>query len=99
AQAVLAPAISPAARVIMGEVVPDTAVGTVVLADRSPLPFGEIRAPTFPIGLTQPIFLQTDRFPGYDHFSFPPPQTRPFRTRRHRKFCARRLPVPGPTFF
>src|SRR5690606_4510067 len=48
-QAVLAPAIGAAARVVVREVVPAVAPCRVVLAHRRPLPFGEIRPPQTPV--------------------------------------------------
>src|SRR5207245_2554400 len=49
-QAVLAPAIGAAPRVFVGEVGPCVAVGGIVLADRAPLPLGEVWPPTLPVG-------------------------------------------------
>src|SRR6516165_5247829 len=46
--AILTPAVSTAARLIVREVVPRVAVGAVILTHRSPLAFGEIRAPGLP---------------------------------------------------
>ena len=48
-QAVLAPAVGAAARVVVREVVPAVAVGRVVLAHRAPLPLGEVRPPALPV--------------------------------------------------
>src|SRR5512144_1040926 len=48
-QAVLAPAVRPAARVIVGQVAPALAGGRVVLAHRAPLALGEVRAPAPPV--------------------------------------------------
>ena len=45
-QAVLAPAVGAAARVVVREVVPAVAVGRVVLAHRAPLPLGRGTAPS-----------------------------------------------------
>src|ERR1700686_3916552 len=46
--AVLAPAIGAAARVMVRKVVPGVAMRTVVLADRAPLALGQIRTPLLP---------------------------------------------------
>src|SRR5205085_7995886 len=46
--AVLAPAIGTAARVIMWEMIPGSAAGAVILANRSPLALAQICAPTLP---------------------------------------------------
>src|SRR5207245_9909561 len=48
-QAVFAPAVSAAARVIVGEVIPGRPILRVVLADRPPLPLGEIGPPALPV--------------------------------------------------
>ena len=45
---VLAPVIGARACLIVREVVPGVAVFAVVLADRAPLAFAEVRAPLFP---------------------------------------------------
>ena len=50
-QAVFAPAVGPAAGLIVGKVAPGIAVRRVVFADRGPLPFGQVRAPAFPVRL------------------------------------------------
>ena len=63
-QAVFAPAIGPAAGLIVGEVAPAVAVRRVVFADRGPLPFGQVRAPAFPICLALGIFGQALGFAG-----------------------------------
>src|ERR1700734_2889612 len=47
--AVLTPTIGTAARVVMRQVIPCTAPGTIVLPYRSPLALGEIRPPPAPI--------------------------------------------------
>ena len=47
-EAVLAPAVGPRARLIVGQVVPGVAARAVVLADRAPLALGQIRAPRLP---------------------------------------------------
>ena len=60
AEAVLAPAVSPVARLVMAEVVPCVAVGAVVLANGAPLPVAEVRPPFLPwvvicLSLCQPL--------------------------------------------
>src|SRR5512146_3517228 len=47
-QAIFVPAVGAAPRVLVREVAPHVAVGTVVLAHRAPRPFGEIRPPETP---------------------------------------------------
>src|SRR5690606_27551121 len=47
-QAVLAPAISAAARLFMGDVGPGVAIGAVVFAHGAPLAFAQVRAPLTP---------------------------------------------------
>ncbi len=47
-QAILAPAVGPAAGMVVGKVGPGVAVGTVVLAHRAPLPLAEVGAPFAP---------------------------------------------------
>src|SRR5512144_1767477 len=48
-QTVLAPAVRPAARLIVGQVAPALAGGGVVLAHGAPLALGEVRAPAPPV--------------------------------------------------
>src|SRR5262249_16945717 len=47
--AVLAPAIGPAARLGVSPIVPCGAAGAVVLAHRAPLPFAHVGAPALPV--------------------------------------------------
>src|ERR1035437_9808594 len=47
--AVFAPAISPAARVVVRKILPRRAAGRIILAHRAPLPFGQIRAKKRPL--------------------------------------------------
>src|SRR5690349_18189963 len=61
-EAILAPAVRARARLIMGERRPSVAARAVVLADRPPLPFAEVRPPASPrhallVRLPQPILL------------------------------------------
>src|SRR6266704_22634 len=51
ADPVLAPAIGPAARVIVREIGPRIAVGAVILAHRPPLAIADIRPPAPPRGV------------------------------------------------
>jgi hypothetical protein len=48
-QAVLAPAIGAAARVVVREIIPAIAVGRIILAHRAPLPLGQIGPPALPV--------------------------------------------------
>src|SRR6185437_4885697 len=57
-QPVLAPPVGPGSGVIMREVVPRLAVRAVVLADRAPLPFADIRAPLIPVARLPQSVLQ-----------------------------------------
>src|SRR5271156_30580 len=47
-EAILAPVIGARSRLVMGKVVPCIPIGTVVLADRAPLPLAKIRSPFSP---------------------------------------------------
>src|SRR5438105_14329049 len=58
---VLAPALGPAARMIVREIFPGRAVFAVILAHRSPLPLAEIRPPAPPM-LAMPYFLEAQCF-------------------------------------
>ena len=53
--AVLSPAEGPAASCVVGDVIPGIPVGAVVLPNRSPLAFAQIRSPTIPIFHPQPL--------------------------------------------
>ncbi len=57
-QAVLAPAISLAAGVVVAQVVPGIAVAAVVLADRAPLALAQVGAPLTPVLLAQAVLFQ-----------------------------------------
>src|SRR5262249_41195258 len=64
--AVLAPAIGPAAGVLVGEVAPGVAAGAVVLAHRAPLALAQVRPPAPPAHpalaiLRQPTLLRAHR--------------------------------------
>src|SRR5215469_15726680 len=48
ADPVFTPAIGTAARLVMGKIVPCRAVGAVVFANRSPLPFAQVGSPAPP---------------------------------------------------
>ena len=55
-QPVLAPAVGAGACVVMRQVAPGAAVGTVVLANRAPLPFAQVGPPQIPVaGLPQAL--------------------------------------------
>src|SRR5262249_15848290 len=60
-EAVLAPAVSAAARVIVREVNPGIPVGGVVLAHRGPLPLRQVRPPALPVGLAAGIGVEAER--------------------------------------
>src|SRR4029077_7152638 len=64
-QAVLTPPIGPGPRLIMRQVIPGVAIGTVVLPHRAPLPLADIRPPPVPLrtGLPQPVLQPPE--PGY----------------------------------
>src|SRR5262249_29118637 len=64
-QAVLAPAVGPAAGVVVREIVPGVAGGGIVLTHRPPLAFGQVRAPAFPVGLPLVCLLQAGLFGGH----------------------------------
>src|SRR3974377_1210569 len=55
----------------MREVVPGASIFAVVLANRPPLPFAEVRAPFAPRGFTIMGFLQTHLFCCHVEFSLP----------------------------
>ena len=57
-QAVFAPAVGARARVIVWEVVPGLAVGTVVLADGAPLAFADVGTPEVPVAGLQEAVLE-----------------------------------------
>ena len=58
-QTILAPAVGARARLVMGEVVPGVAAFAVVLADRAPLPFAQVRSPLLPGSLALPSSFQS----------------------------------------
>ena len=60
--AVLAPAIGPAAGVVVREVIPGVAVGAVILAHRAPLALAEVRPPLPPGLLAEAIFFEAVLF-------------------------------------
>ena len=57
-QAVFAPAVRAAARVVVREIVPGRPVLGVILADRSPLPLGEIGPPALPVALPPRVLFE-----------------------------------------
>src|SRR5207248_1262564 len=61
-QPVFPPAIRPAASVIVGEVIPAIAVGGIILADRAPLPLGQVRSPPLPVFLPPRVLAKTLMF-------------------------------------
>ena len=89
-QAVLAPAVGAASRVIVGEVVPAIARGRVVLAHGPPLALGEVRPPALPVLLALRVFEEAPAF-GVGH-------GRLRRSARHdRPSSAAHPPRPDPT--
>src|SRR5262249_48444423 len=60
-EAVLAPAVGAAARVVVREVGPRVAVGGIVLAHRRPLALREVRAPALPVGLPARVGVEAAR--------------------------------------
>ena len=59
---VLAPAVCPAARVIVREVIPRVAIRRIILAHRAPLALREIRPPAFPVSLAPRVFFEAEVF-------------------------------------
>ena len=57
-QAILAPAVGPAAGMVMGKEIPGGAAGAVVLAYGAPLALAEVRAPLAPRLPAEAVFLQ-----------------------------------------
>src|SRR6266508_549445 len=62
ADAVFAPAIGAAARVVMGQIFPGRAVGAVIFADRAPLALGQIGSPALPVGFADSVLLKSKLF-------------------------------------
>ena len=58
ADAVFAPAVGTRARMVVREIFPSGAAGTVVFANRSPLALGEIRSPALPVFFSIAVFLE-----------------------------------------
>ncbi len=65
-QAVFAPAVRPRPGLVMTEVIPRIAPFAVVLSNRSPLAFAEVRPPLFPGGLLFSCLFQSYLFRGHD---------------------------------
>ncbi len=61
-QTIFAPAVCPAASMIVRKILPAIAALRVIFPHRAPLPFGKVRSPTLPILLAKRIFRQTKRF-------------------------------------
>src|ERR1700747_1167700 len=59
---VLAPAVGGGGSLLVGEVCPGGAVGSVVFADGAPLAFGKIRAPALPVFLAGAIIFEANVF-------------------------------------
>src|SRR5580704_16781588 len=64
-EAVLTPPIGPGPRLIMRQVIPGVAVGTVVLPHRAPLPLTDIRPPPVPLRTRLPQSVLQPPEPGY----------------------------------
>src|SRR5262249_13706504 len=64
-QAVLAPAVGPAAGLLVRQVAPGVAAGAVVLADGAPLPLAEVRPPLLPGPAAEAVLLQALLFRGH----------------------------------
>src|SRR5262249_883123 len=47
---------------VVGEVVPGVAVGGVVLADRAPLPLGQVRPPALPVADALAVLREAEAF-------------------------------------
>jgi hypothetical protein len=62
ANAVFAPAIRAAARVIVRQIFPGVAVSAVILTHGAPLSFAQVRAPEFPTGGAEAILAQAGLF-------------------------------------
>ena len=62
-QAVFAPAVGARAGLVVGEVVPGVAALAVVLADRAPLAFAQVRSPLLPGNGSLASLFQVDRVP------------------------------------
>ena len=54
--AILIPAIRTRPRLIVGEITPGIALGAVVLANRTPRPFAQVRSPTLPVDFAILVF-------------------------------------------
>src|SRR5215472_6748866 len=72
---VLAPAIGAGTGVVMRKEIPCGAVRAVILTHRSPLAFGEIRSPTFPVHFALARFFEAFFF-SIHHWSLVLPRTR-----------------------
>ena len=75
-QAVLAPAVGAGAGMIVREVGPRVAVGAVVLADRAPLPFAEVRPPQIPVASLPQALVEAAE--AIDPLSLPAPPASPW---------------------
>src|SRR5262245_18062097 len=69
-QTVLAPAICPAAGVVVGKVIPRGSARRIILSHGAPLAFREVWSPTFPIGHALGILLHTHGLSGFVRASF-----------------------------
>src|SRR5215831_11490786 len=61
-QSILAPPVRPAARVIVRQVVPTLSSGRIVLANGTPLAFGQVGSPSPPVTSTPRVLVNPNPF-------------------------------------
>src|SRR5579859_4781112 len=59
-QTIFAPSVGPGPRVVVGKILPRCAIGAVILAHSSPLPFTKVRSPAFPVDVALSGFFQSN---------------------------------------
>src|SRR5579859_32207 len=59
-QTIFAPSVGSGPRVVVGKVLPRSAIGAVILAHGSPLPFTQVRSPAFPVDVALSGFFQSN---------------------------------------
>src|SRR5579859_1011798 len=59
-QTIFAPSVGSGPRVVVGKVLPRSAIGAVILAHGSPLPFTQVRSPAFPVNVALAGFFQSN---------------------------------------
>src|SRR5271157_1665255 len=89
-KAVFVPAIGARTRVVVRQILPSGAAGTVVLAHRAPGTFAEIRAPALPVFLARSGLCQPDLF--LRHSGSPFAQS---KLSKHVNSSEKEWPVPG----